>query len=147
MTTTFRTTRGLPVIVRSSADRVGAVARHLVRDGAVRAVQVAGGSGDRFVDVSDVCSWGDDAVVVAGSDAVRDAADEWEERVGSGDLEMLDKRVLDDGGDELGSVSDVSFDTESGRLESLRVERESVAADRLRGVGSYAVVVVRLDHR
>jgi sporulation protein YlmC with PRC-barrel domain len=44
-------------------------------------------------------------------------------------------------GDELGTVTDVEFDGGSGSVTRLRLDDHEVAGVRLRGVGSYAVVV------
>ncbi len=55
--------------------------------------------------------------------------------------QVLRKRVLSGSGDELGKVTDVEFDPETGRLITLVLEHEEVDGSRLVGVGSYAVVV------
>ncbi len=59
---------------------------------------------------SDVAAFGDDAVIVPDDDVLRDASNDREHRALRDELVMLDKRVLDDVGDEHGSVADVVFE-------------------------------------
>jgi sporulation protein YlmC with PRC-barrel domain len=58
---------------------------------------------------------------------------------------LLNKRVLDDRGDESGTVHDVDFDPESGRVTSVITSTGSLDGDRLIGCGPYAVVVRAAD--
>ena len=59
----------------------------------------------------------------------------------------MKKRVLTSAGDELGTIKDIDFDPETGALTTFLLEGASdVAADRLIGVGSYAVVVCAEPH-
>ena len=51
------------------------------------------------------------------------------------------KRVLDEIGDELGTVDDFELDPETGVLQSVRVDDVELAAERLLGIGSFAVVL------
>ncbi len=88
-----------------------------------------------------VASFGADAVMVQDAGAVRDTEGPFEQRVADGEGEMVGKRTLTDRGDELGAVDDVEFDPDDGRLESLEVAGQSIAPQRLLGIGAYAVVV------
>jgi sporulation protein YlmC with PRC-barrel domain len=58
---------------------------------------------------------------------------------------MLDRRVIDDTGTELGTVADVEFDSSDGRIGSISVGDRSVVGERLLGNGSFAVVVSASD--
>ncbi len=58
----------------------------------------------------------------------------------SGALDPLQKRVLSDLGNELGTVTDVTVD-DDGLVEGIETGEATVAGTRLRGIGSYAVVV------
>ncbi|WP_281250428.1 PRC-barrel domain-containing protein [Rhodococcus marinonascens] len=52
---------------------------------------------------------------------------------------MIDKRVLTSTGNELGTLTDVDFDPDSGPVTSLILDAEDVGGARLVGVGSYVV--------
>ncbi|MGH3813515.1 MAG: PRC-barrel domain-containing protein [Pseudonocardiaceae bacterium] len=54
---------------------------------------------------------------------------------------MLGKRVLTERGMELSTVTDVDFDPETGAVTTLITKTETIAGDRLIGLGGYAVVV------
>ncbi len=147
--TSFRSTRGIPVMTKSSAEQVGAVKHFVVTDGRIEAVHVDGGKKHgQFVRWTDIAAFGDDAVVVADDDVLRDASNDRENRALRDELVMLDKRVLDDVGDEHGQVSDVTFDPIDGKIESLTIgDGDTLSGDRLLGVGGYAVMVAGPDER
>lgn len=89
---------------------------------------------------------GADAVMaLAPSDSGEDDADEGGGRVLSKHAvkhgEVLGKRVLTELGDDVGEVTDVEFDPESGALLGVLVGEESLDAGRMRGLGSYALVL------
>ncbi len=141
--TTFRNTRGIPVIAKSSAEQVGTVKHFVVDRGQIQALHVDGGKKHgQLVSWSDVAAFGDDAVIVPDPEAVRDASSDREGRALRDELVMLDKLVLDDTGDEHGAVVDVTFNPEDGAIESMTVgDGQRVEGDRLLGVGAYAVMV------
>jgi uncharacterized protein YrrD len=89
----------------------------------------------------DVQGFGPDAVTVATDAVIRPARDALEQRAEDGDLEILGKRVLTERGTELGAVTDVDFDPETGAVTTLITKTETLAGERLIGLGSYAVVV------
>lgn len=89
-----------------------------------------------------------DDIKAVGSDAVTiDAFD----RVGAIPAELpgcwlrgdkaLGGRVLSDGGRELGSLTDIDLDAESGALQSVVLGDRRLEADSLQGIGTYATVV------
>ncbi|MCZ4118506.1 PRC-barrel domain-containing protein [Streptomyces sp. H39-S7] len=53
------------------------------------------------------------------------------------------KRVLDERGEALGTVSDVDFDAGSGALLTVRTTTGDCAGDRVLGLGAYALVLRR----
>lgn len=57
------------------------------------------------------------------------------------DNRLLGKRVLNTRGEDLGEVTDVDFDPDSGSARSLLVASADIDGDRLIGIGSYAGVV------
>lgn len=140
--TGFRNTRGLPVIATGTAEEIGAIEHFVVRHGRIEAIHVGGGRRHpALLDWSDVRSFGDDAVMIDDETRLHEASGDVEEQAARGDLVMLDKRVLRDDGDELGTVGDVEFDPDDGCITGLVVDGTTLPGDRLRGVGTYAVVV------
>jgi uncharacterized protein YrrD len=89
----------------------------------------------------DVQGFGPDAVTVATDAVIRPARDALEQRAEDNDLEILGKRVLTERGMELGTITDVDFDPETGAVTTLITKIETIAGDRLIGLGGYAVVV------
>ncbi|HEU0087273.1 MAG TPA: PRC-barrel domain-containing protein [Pseudonocardiaceae bacterium] len=89
----------------------------------------------------DLQGFGPDAVTVADDAAIRPPRDAWEQRAEDKDLEILGKRVLTEHGTELGTVTDVDFDPETGRVTTLITTSEPIEGDRLIGLGGYAAVV------
>ncbi|MFD6859232.1 PRC-barrel domain-containing protein [Rhodococcus sp. NPDC060090] len=85
-------------------------------------------------------TFGDDAVIVRGPDAVGEPDAAIASLTGK-DHEVVGKRMLTAAGNELGTVADVDFDPGSGAIVALLGEAGDVAGIGLVGVGSYAVVV------
>jgi sporulation protein YlmC with PRC-barrel domain len=94
-----------------------------------------------LVSWEDVQGFGSDAVTVADAVVIRVPSDEWEQRADSRELEILGKRVLSERGDELGEITDVDFDPETGAVTTFITRKETIGGDRLIGHGRYAVVV------
>ncbi len=141
--TSFRNSRGIPVVTKSSAEQVGTVKHFVVGGGRIQALHIDGGKKHgQLVSWSDISAFGEDAVIITDGDVVRDASDDREGRALRDELVMLDKRVLDEIGDEHGSVADVTFDPEDGRIASVTIgDGVIVDGGRLLGVGAYAVMV------
>ncbi|MGH3770479.1 MAG: PRC-barrel domain-containing protein [Pseudonocardiaceae bacterium] len=89
----------------------------------------------------DLQGFGPDAVTVATDAVIRPARDAVEQRAEDNDLEIMGKRVLTERGMELGRVTDVDFDPDTGAVISLITTTETIAGRRLVGLGKYAVVV------
>ncbi len=142
----FSKAKGHKVVGSSTATTLGKVSGFVV-DPATRsvlAVRVKKAETGDFLRWSDLSAFGSDAVTVADDTAIGDGGDEVQ-TLAHKDRELLGKRVLTDGGDELGKVDDIDFDPETGALTTLLLAKGArlpeVAAARLLGVGSYAVVV------
>jgi sporulation protein YlmC with PRC-barrel domain len=133
----LRNTVGLPVITTDSADEVGTVGVFIVADQRVEAIAV----GDSVVDWSDIHAVGDDAVVLESREALREPHTDRERRMIDESIAFLGMLVLDDRGDELGTVTDVEVDSETGAIRELEVPDNDVDGARLCGIGRYAVVV------
>jgi sporulation protein YlmC with PRC-barrel domain len=145
----FSQAKGHKVVASSTATTVGKVAELLV-DPVTRSVvaaRVKKSEHGEYLRWADLVAFGSDAVTVTDGSSLGDGGPEVQALSGK-THRVLGKRVLTDGGDELGKVDDVEFDTETGTLTSLLVgtggrrgDTSEVAAARLLGVGSYAVVV------
>lgn len=139
----FTDAKGQKVMSTSTATTVGKV-DHFVVDPETRQVVAIGlkktpGDGDTLL-WSDLKAFGRDAVTID-SDALIRAADGRVAELSHKDRQVLGKRVLTDAGDEIGVVDDVEFDAATGSITALLTKTDEVAGSRLRGVGSYAVIV------
>ena len=140
----FREVIGQKVLEREQAARIGTVASLIVdcSERRVVALRVRGVKGRKdLVHWNDVTGAGPDAVVISGVGALREATSERERQARAGGLDFLGKRVLTDRGIEAGTVQDVEFDPGSGALRVLLTTSGPLEADRLRALGSYAVIV------
>ncbi len=138
--TTFSEAIGRRVVSRDDAEAHGDLSSFVVDAKARKVVGLVVGSGRKAnVFVWDqVTGFGPDAVLVEGgpadSEQIKDAA--------SGRNDPMGKRLLTVLGEEIGTVSDLEFDPDTAEVRAIRSDRGGdVTADRLRGVGSYAVVV------
>ncbi len=138
----FSQTRKHKIVATGSAETVGKVKGFVVdpTSRSVVALRVKGHKGGDTLHWADVATVGSDAVTVAAPDAVKDASQAVSD-LGGKDNTMVDKRVLSTVGDELGVVTDVEFDGSTGAITYLMVDGAPVPAERLVGVGSWAVVV------
>ncbi|KOV52043.1 hypothetical protein ADL00_38415 [Streptomyces sp. AS58] len=137
-------TQGEVVMDLTTAETVGTVAACTVAPSPAR---IAGlrlktrGRGHHTLVWEDVRSFGPDAVAVEGADRIRDEKDIDPGDPASAVHDPVGKAVLTETGLEKGTVIDVEFDEESGRIGHLLTAEEQIPGDDLLGVGSYAVVV------
>jgi sporulation protein YlmC with PRC-barrel domain len=138
----LRALLGQPVIARDTADRVGTLDGIVIHPETrkVVAVQLGANTSSRFIRWDDISAIGSDAIMVSHADSAHGAHSSLEERAAAGIVSLLDKRVLDDRGDELGTVDDLEFDETTGIINGLRVGDRQVTGQRLIGIGSYAIV-------
>lgn len=140
----FSQARKRNVVNTSTATRVARVDSFVVLPGPARVALLrlgkVSGAGTLLA-WEDVQGFGPDAVTVATDAVIRPARDAVEQRAEDNDLEIIGKRVLTERGMELGPVTDVDFDPETGAVTSLITKAETIAGSRLIGLGSYAVVV------
>ena len=142
--TSLRGLLGRPVVATDTAEQLGSVDAVVVDPAQQRITALhLGAKSARFLAWPDVRTVGEDAVMATSASAARDTQGPLEERVAAGVGVKLGQRVLDDGGDELGELDDVEFDSDTGTVEHLTVDDVPISCDRLRGVGSYALVVTR----
>lgn len=138
----FSDAEGRKVVSTSTAETVGKVSGFVV-DPAIRAVlalQVRKAESGDTLPWPRVVAFGSDAVTVETREAITEADDAVTALLGK-DHRLVGKRVLSTAGDELGTVTDVEFDGRSGAVTVLVLAGGEIAGVRLRGVGSYAVVV------
>lgn len=132
------------VIAVDSAEELGQV-RHIVVDetaSRVDAVHIAGKrSKAELVDWEAVESVGVDAVMVRSADDVHTAGDQRSDDVVRERITLIGARVLEADGFELGTLDDISFEAESGRITDFSVGSLQVPAERARAFGSHALVV------
>ncbi|MEU0248222.1 PRC-barrel domain-containing protein [Streptomyces sp. NPDC006235] len=132
----FSQARGLPVRTLDDTDEIG-VLKALTVDapaGVVTHVRVRRRHSRR----ESVLAWG--ALHAIGPDTVlvRSAAAPSEVPPHH---ELPGARILTETGDGLGTVQDVVFEPETGRIEAVRTAHGDLPADRLVGLGDYALVV------
>lgn len=138
----FSDAKGHKVVDKSTATTVGQVRGFLVdpRSRSVAALRLKKTDRGDVLRWSDLTAFGVDAITIGDSAAITELDDELEAFRGKR-RRLLKKRVLTTGGDELGEVADVEFDPDTGTLTTILLQDGEVAADRLVGIGSYAVVV------
>ncbi|MGH3795461.1 MAG: PRC-barrel domain-containing protein [Pseudonocardiaceae bacterium] len=140
----FSQARKQQVVNTATATRVARVDGFVVRPGPPRVALLrlgkVSGTGTLLA-WEDVRGFGPDAVTVTDEAAIRAAGDALEHRAESNELEIVSKRVLSEHGTELGTVTDVDFDPETGAVTTLITTSGVIVGDRLIGLGGYAVVV------
>lgn len=144
----FSSAKGHKVVDISSAETVGTVSGFLVEPSthSIVALRVKKTKTGEVIRWRDITAFGSEAVTVPRAGVVTDIDAELE-ALGDKARELVKKRVLTSTGDELGTVKDVDFDPATGALTAFLLDgAPDVAADRLIGVGSYAVVVRAEPH-
>ncbi|MFF7331233.1 PRC-barrel domain-containing protein [Streptomyces sp. NPDC008150] len=141
--TLFSQMRGLPVLTLTDAVEIGVV-RSVTLDvatGTLTHLHV-GPDTRKSRRKESVLPW--EALHAVGADAVLLRADAPPAPGPDGSPDVPDAvglRVLTEGGEERGTVRDLSFDPESGRLDALITSLGQYRPDRLLGLGDYALVV------
>jgi uncharacterized protein YrrD len=140
----FSQARKHDVVSTATATRVARVDGFVVLPGPARVALLrlgkVSGAGTLLA-WEDVQGFGPDAVTVATDAVIRPARNDVEQRAEDSDLEILGKRILTERGMELGTVTDVDFDPETGAVTTLITKTEAIIGQRLIGLGGYAVVV------
>ncbi len=140
----FKGAIGHPVVDGESAESVGEVGGFVLDRSAtkVEAVRIGHGRHARFVPWDDVEAFGDDAAIVK---APADGGDEERREQLAGRPDPLASRVLSTSGFELGEVGDVEFDEGSGDVITVEAGAGSIDVERVRSLGSFALVVDPAD--
>ena len=140
----FSHARKRDVVNTATATRVARVDGFVVLPGPARValLRLAKVSGaGTLLAWEDVRGFGPDAVTIATDAVIRPPRDGLEQRAEDNDLEILGKRVITERGMELDSITDVDFDPETGAVTTLLTKTETIAGQRMIGLGGYAVVV------
>jgi uncharacterized protein YrrD len=140
----FSEARKRAVVNTATATRVARVDGFVVLPGPARVALLRLGKvrgAGSLLSWGDVQGFGPDAVTIASDAVIRPARDRLEQRAENDDLEILGKRVLSEQGTELGTVTDVDFDPDTGAVTSLITKTDTIAGQRLIGLGGYAAVV------
>lgn len=138
----FSEAAGRKVVSTATAQTVGKVDGFVVdpKERAVVALSLKKTDDGDTVMWSDIVGFGSDAVTVKDADVIGEASRRVDTLSGK-DHDLLGKRILSAVGDEIGKVTDVDFNPESGKLTTLIATAGEIGGERLIGVGSYAVVV------
>ena len=143
MSERFVAASGRKVVSRTSAEDLGSLARLVVDAKRRQVVSLVVGKGRKavLIDWDQVTGFGPDAVMVADEDALHEPRDDHEREAAGGKLELIGKRTLSDIGNDLGPVTDVVFDPDTGAIEAISIGDREVTADSLLGAGSFAVII------
>ena len=134
---------GLPVVSRATAEDVGALTAAVIDIDRRQIVawQVGKGRRSAVVDHAHLSGIGQAAAMLDDETSLREPTTPDEIDTVKGNRILIGARVLSDTGDVIGTVADAEVDTGSGAVSIIRTSGVDVAADRLRGFGSYALVV------
>ena len=137
---------GLPVVSRATAETVGHLIAPVLDVSRRRIVawQVAKGRHPMVVENAALAGIGQAAAMLAEQGRLREPSATEEQATVQGHHILLGARVLTDAGDVLGTVEDAEVDPDSGQVDFVRTTNGDVDSERLRGFGSYALVVAAL---
>jgi len=138
----FSEATGHKVVSTSTAETVGKVDEFVIDPHSRRvvALELKKTDGGDTLTWSKIAAFGADAVTVTDAGAIAELDQEIAPLTGK-HKRVIGKRVLTTIGDEVGKVADVDFDPATGALTTIVLDTMPVAAERLVGIGSYAVVV------
>lgn len=136
---------GRKVISVAGGEDVGEIKAVVVDRGANRIERFQVGGRKRspeMIDWEQVQSIGSDAVMITAAEDVHESRkDEPDDLYVRGDIEIIGATVLDTAGFERGSVTDLHFDADSGAVLAAMTNDGRVAAEQLRSLGTYALVI------
>jgi uncharacterized protein YrrD len=143
MSERFAAASGRKVISRTSAEELGTLAHIVVDVKRRQIVSLVVGKGRKALLIAweHVSGFGPDAIMIADDTALQEPRDDGEQAAADGKLELIGKRALSDSGNDLGNVTDVVFDPDTGAIQSILVDDREYPAVSLLGAGSFAVIV------
>jgi uncharacterized protein YrrD len=143
MSERFAAVSGRSVVSRTTAEELGKLAHIVIDVKRRRVASLVVGKGRKalLIPWEQVSGFGPDAIMIADETALQAPRDDREHAAADGKLELLGKRALSDIGNELGTVTDVVFDPNTGAIESILVDDREEPGASLLGAGSFAVIV------
>jgi len=135
---------GRRVVTMDDAQQVGTV-RRLVVDaatGTVVAAALDGATGpNTLLPWAKVKSIGPDALMIESAQLLEEPDQGARERIEAGVFDLEGKTLYTDHGDSLGSLEDIEFDEQTGRIVRLHVTGHALPLQRFVAVGPDAVIV------
>ena len=144
MRESFKKVAGRRVVATDTAENIGSVKGMSVDPTAhrIEAIHVQGrGSRADLLGWDAIESFGADAVMASTAAAVHRVGNDHERQAVTHRITPLGRRVLTTGGVEVGTVDDVEFDGDTGNVMSIVTTQGSISVERVRSLGSYALVV------
>jgi sporulation protein YlmC with PRC-barrel domain len=139
----FAEAAGRKVVSRTTAEELGKLT-HIVVDVKRRQVEllvVGKGRKALLLAWEDLSGFGPDAVMASSENALFAARDERERAAADGKIDLVGRRALSDMGNDIGPITDIVFDPDTGALETLVLDDHEEPATSLLGAGSYAAVI------
>ena len=134
--------RKRPIVDTSTAQTVGHVDGFLIEPESARitGLRVSADKSTTILPWESLAAFGPDAITVADATVLRPAADAAEQHRSDPALDPIGKPAIEETGNGLGTIADVDFDPASGKLRAVITDAYELPADKLLGVGSYAMV-------
>lgn len=131
-----------PIVSTGNAETIGRVEGFLIEAEAARitGLRVDGEGGSIVLPWDKVAAFGPDAITVPDAGVLRQPADLAEQRRIDPELDPIGKPAIEETGNGLGTVADVDFDPETGALRAVITEVYELPAEKLLGLGTYAMV-------
>lgn len=147
MSERFTTVSGRKVVSRTSAEELGKLAHIVIDVERCKVASLVVGKGRKalLIEWEQVSGFGPDAVMIADETALQEPRDDREQAAADGKLELVEKRALSDTGNDVGTITDVVFDPDTGVIESILLDDREEPAASLLGIGSFAVIVRASD--
>ena len=134
--------RRRPVVDTSTAQTLGLVDGFLIETETARitGLRVSADKSTSILPWDQLAAFGPDAVTVADASALRAPADPAEQHRSDPALDPIGKPAIEETGNGLGKIADVDFDATSGALRAIITDSYELPADKLLGLGAYAMV-------
>lgn len=143
-TDTFSHVDGRGVVASGTAESIGSVKGFVLdaRGRQIESIHIDGhGKKSAVLAWTDVTAFGADAVMATSGAEPSVIDDDHQKAAVKGSVTMIGTRVLTVDGRQIGTVTDVEFDTTSGAVVRVTTDHGPIEPERLRSLGSYALVV------